>query len=303
MVIFSNDVLLGRSLDEEKANRLYGGQLLQCFRVAIFTFVNKPTNIFYDVVSTAEDRQTILALLSFPKLNTDLFFPYYVGHLSPLILVNLISILCLVTQHAYEDINRELEELCHVQSKSEQVLRLSALMNDHWFLEDYVENLSNTFGPELMFVMMDTYMQMLVSLYVMIWESMIREVSIIKGYSAGQLFFSIAKFFYLCYRCGSPIKTSERTIFHLQHLSFALHSESASQSILKIFTIRVNRRQERVTASGFFDINMSLTAGVVLTYFLVLIQIQSENYKFSIKSNVNTSAVPCERWPCLITKT
>ncbi|XP_050423201.1 uncharacterized protein LOC126834982 [Adelges cooleyi] len=176
-------------------------------------------------------------------------------------------------------------------------------MNDHWFLGDYVENLSNTFGPDLMFVMMHTYVQMLLFLYLIIWEIMIREAHIVKGHSTGQILFNITKLLYLCYRCGSPIKASERTIFHLQHLSFSLNNESASQSILKIFTIRVNGRQERVTASGFFDINMALvckTGGVVLTYFLVLIQIQSENYKYSIISNINTSSAPCEIWPCLI---
>ncbi|XP_050422747.1 uncharacterized protein LOC126834683 [Adelges cooleyi] len=252
-----------------------------------------------------------LVLLSFSKVNIDLF-PYTIGQLLPLILVNLISVLCLVTQHAYEDINRELEELCYVQSKSERVLRLSALMDDHWFLEDYVENLSNTFGPDLMLVMMDTYLQMLLFLYILIWETVIRGVHTITvtfASTAGQLLFNIAKFLYLCYRCDSPMKASKRTIFHLQHLSFALHNEPASQAILKMFTLRVNSREEKVTASGFIDINMSLvckTAGVVLTYFLVLIQIQSENYKFLIKSNVNSSAVPaswlpttCESWPCL----
>lgn len=105
---------------------------------------------------------------------------------------------------------RELEELCHVHSYTERAVRLSELMNDHWFLEDYMEFMSDTFGPELIFTIMDIYVQLLLFLYVMIWETVVRGVfkSNPYPYISGiiELNIIIGKFIYLCYRCDSSIK-------------------------------------------------------------------------------------------------
>jgi len=105
---------------------------------------------------------------------------------------------------------RELEELCEVSSKTERAVRLNALMNDHWFVEDYMETMSDTFGPELIFTIMDIYVQLLLFMYVMIWDTVVRRVFKDNAYPyiSGIIESSIiiGKFVYLCYRCDSSVK-------------------------------------------------------------------------------------------------
>jgi len=105
---------------------------------------------------------------------------------------------------------RELEELCEVSSKTERAMRLNALMNDHWFVEDYMETISDTFGPELIFTIMDIYVQLLLFMYVMIWDTVVRRVFKDNAYPyiSGIIESSIiiGKFVYLCYRCDSSVK-------------------------------------------------------------------------------------------------
>ncbi|XP_026807689.1 uncharacterized protein LOC113550186 [Rhopalosiphum maidis] len=250
----------------------------------------------------------VTTVMSIPQKYPDLYYPYFTAYMVPIVFINLVSILCVVAQQSYEDINRELEELCEVTSKTERAVRLNALMNDHWFLEDYMETMSDTFGPELIFTIMDIYVQLLLFMYVMIWDTVVRRVFKDNAYPyiSGIIESSIitGKFVYLCYRCDSTVKESKKIIFHLKHLSSKVSNDLNSQTILRLFTLRVNSRSIQVTASGFFDINLSLlfaTAGVVLIYFLVLVQFQMEGYKQMLGSNSSDAvvAVVCHSWPCL----
>ncbi|KAL5244132.1 hypothetical protein ACI65C_011542 [Semiaphis heraclei] len=250
----------------------------------------------------------VTTIMSIPLQYPDLYYPYFTAYMVPIVFINLVSILCVVAQQSYEDINRELEELCEVSSKTERAVRLNALMNDHWFVEDYMETMSDTFGPELIFTIMDIYVQLLLFMYVMIWDTVVRRVFKDNAYPyiSGIIESSIiiGKFVYLCYRCDSSVKESKKIIFHLQHLSSKVSNDFNSQTILRLFTLRVNSRAVQVTASGFFDINLSLlfaTAGVVLIYFLVLVQFQMEGYKQILGPNSSDAvvAVVCHSWPCL----
>ncbi|XP_025417127.1 putative gustatory receptor 28a isoform X2 [Sipha flava] len=248
-------------------------------------------------------------VVNIPQKYPDLYYPYFTAYMVPVLFINLVGVLCVVTQHSYEDINRELEELCYVSSKTERLIRLNALMNDHWFLDDFMETMSNTFGTELVFTIMDIYVQLLLLVYVIIWDTVVRRVfddnATLFVYISGIIEFVIivGKFVYLCYRCDSSVKEGKRIIFHLKHLSSKLSNDMNSQT-LRLFTLRVNSRSIQVTASGFFDINLSLlfaTAGVVLIYFLVLVQFQIEGHKQMLESNASnvTVEVACDSWPCL----
>lgn len=48
----------------------------------------------------------ITTVLSIPQRYPDLYYPYFTAYMVPLVLINLISILCVVAQQSYEDINR-----------------------------------------------------------------------------------------------------------------------------------------------------------------------------------------------------
>lgn len=115
---------------------------------------------------------------------------------------------------------RELEELCEMSSKTERASRLMTLMNDHWFLEDYVEMMAETFGPEMIFITMDIYVQMLLYVYVVIWEFGVLGFlgSNPNIYANGliELTIIIGKLVYLCHRCGSAV---EEVIFFENNLS------------------------------------------------------------------------------------
>lgn len=106
--------------------------------------------------------------------------------------------------------SRELEELCYVRSNTERLIRLNALMNDHWFLDDFMETMSDTFGTELVFTIMDIYVQLLLLVYVIIWDTVVRRVfkdnayPYISGIIESGII--IGKFIYLCYRCDSSVK-------------------------------------------------------------------------------------------------
>lgn len=106
--------------------------------------------------------------------------------------------------------SRELEELCYVRSETERAIRLNALMNDHWFLDDFMETMSDTFGAELVFTIMDIYVQLLLLVYVIIWDTVVRRVfkdnayPYISGIIESGII--IGKFMYLCYRCDSSVK-------------------------------------------------------------------------------------------------
>lgn len=128
--------------------------------------------------------------------------------------VQLTSLDCRIYQFYYDCIlyirYRELEELCEVRSKTERAARLMTLMNDHWFLDDYVETMVETFGLEIVFITIDIYLQMLLFVYMMIWD-----FGILGFYNKSQspyisgiieLNMIIGKLIYLCYRCDYTIE-------------------------------------------------------------------------------------------------
>ncbi|VVC33859.1 Hypothetical protein CINCED_3A004921 [Cinara cedri] len=183
----------------------------------------------------------VTTLMTLTQKNPDLYYPYFIAYMVPLVLINLISILCFVTQQSYEDINRELEELCEVSSKTERASRLMTLMNDHWFLEDYLETMAETFGAEMIFITMDIYVQLLLYVYVVIWEFVV--LGLLSSspyiYVSGMIELSIiiGKFIYLCHRCASAVEEGKRVIFYLKHLTSTVSDDTYSQSIVSINTI------------------------------------------------------------------
>lgn len=112
---------------------------------------------------------------------------------------------CLTVTHY-----RELEEICDVSSKAERASRLMTLMNDHWFLDDYMETMAETFGPEMILITMDIYVQLLLFVYVVIWEIVVLGLlsSSPYVYASGfiELSIIIGKFIYLCHRCDSTVE-------------------------------------------------------------------------------------------------
>lgn len=48
----------------------------------------------------------VTTVMSIPQRYPELYYPYFTAYMVPLVLINLISILCVVTQQSYQDINR-----------------------------------------------------------------------------------------------------------------------------------------------------------------------------------------------------
>lgn len=82
-----------------------------------------------------------------------------------------------------------------------------------------METMSDTFGPELIFTIMDIYVQLLLFMYVMIWDTVVRRVFKDNAYPyiSGAIESSIivGKFVYLCYRCDSSVKEVILKMFFL----------------------------------------------------------------------------------------
>ncbi|VVC34310.1 7TM chemoreceptor [Cinara cedri] len=226
----------------------------------------------------------IMTIKSTPQKYPELFYPFVLTKFVPLSIILLKSVLCVVAQNSYEDINRELEEIYHVQSNYNRATRLIELMNDHWFLEDYIESMTDTFGPEILLITTNIYIQFLLYSYMIIWQVVVRCEIMLNTMLYISLLFEliviIGQFIYMCYICD------------------------ASLNELRLFTLRVNSRKVKVTALGFFDINLSFlfaSIGGILTYFLVFVQFQMEGYKRVLETNPPNTSVSeyCYSWPCL----
>lgn len=65
---------------------------LNMFAVVVFSFF-----IMFKLVTT---------VMSIPQNYPDLYYPYFTAYMCPIVLINVISIMCVVAQNSYEDINR-----------------------------------------------------------------------------------------------------------------------------------------------------------------------------------------------------
>ncbi|XP_050423199.1 uncharacterized protein LOC126834980 [Adelges cooleyi] len=233
------------------------------------------------------------------------FYAFYASFTCPLLIVHLVSIMCLVSQNSYEDINREMGILCSLILKSERALRLTSLMNDHWFLEDFIEHISNTFGAELLFIMMDIYIQLLLCFFILIWENIVHKVNVDSFMYANvgiHICIMAGNLIYLCHRCNATVKESRRIIFEMHRLRCVLYDDPIGQAILKVFTLRVNSREVHIAVLKLFNINLPLLCGsasLMFTYFLVLVQFQIDGYKHSSRELNITKMDKCEKWPCI----
>lgn len=48
----------------------------------------------------------VITVVSIPQNYPDLYYPYFTAYMGPIVLINLVSVMCIVSQHSYEDINR-----------------------------------------------------------------------------------------------------------------------------------------------------------------------------------------------------
>lgn len=102
---------------------------------------------------------------------------------------------------------RELEEIYQLQSNYERAIRLTELMNDHWFLEDYIETITDTFGPEIILITMNIYIQLLLHIYIIIWQSIVNNEIIFNTILylslLVELIIIIGQYIYICYVCDA----------------------------------------------------------------------------------------------------
>jgi hypothetical protein len=51
-------------------------------------------------------------VVNIPQKYPDLYYPYFTAYMVPVLFINLVGVLCVVTQHSYEDINRLVTYMC-----------------------------------------------------------------------------------------------------------------------------------------------------------------------------------------------
>lgn len=152
----------------------------------------------------------IISNIGFYIREPELYYPYNFAYFGPIIIINIVAVLCSICRQAYQEINEELEELCTTPCGNGYLLqRIDYLMNDHWYVTDFVENISSCFSIDTLLIMVDIYVQLVLFLYVTLWSMFAQKIfsGYIWPHVAGLLEVGIitVKLVYLCYHCDRAV--------------------------------------------------------------------------------------------------
>lgn len=74
----------------------------------------------------------VTTLMSIPLKYPELYYPYFTAYLVPLVLINLISIMCFIAQLSYEDINRSALKRTEMATVLLSILVYRCLIEQFW---------------------------------------------------------------------------------------------------------------------------------------------------------------------------
>ncbi|XKL59379.1 hypothetical protein PGB90_000395 [Kerria lacca] len=152
----------------------------------------------------------IISKIGFSIREPELYYLYNVAYFGPIIIINVVAVLCLIAEEAYREINEELNNLCNEYTNSKyRNLRIKYLMNHHWYITDFVEKISKCFSVDILLVMIDIYIQLVLFLYVTLWSMFAQKIfsGFIWPHVAGllEVIIILVKLIYLCYRCDRAV--------------------------------------------------------------------------------------------------
>ncbi|XP_018898848.1 uncharacterized protein [Bemisia tabaci] len=239
--------------------------------------------------------------------NRVLFWLFSYVKVSSNVLINVVVILSVVAEKSYEMINQHLRDLASQKPEiGQRSQSLEELMVLHWFVTDYVEHISHCFGVELCIIMMEIYAQLIIRMFVTSYVLFLHGLFPLsldhQLVGVFDLLSVTSNLSYLCYRCDRVVYKGSQSQLFLQDICIQNNLDKHSKEVIHLFMMRLNCRKIVVDGYGFFTINLAQLVkiiGVVLTYFVVLVQFQTDNNASEHEIKVNkTDANSCE-WPCV----
>lgn len=139
-----------------------------------------------------------------------MYYPYFISYFVPIVVQNIVAVLSLVAENTYKQINYELEML--IKGKYETRLYMSKiqkLATAHYKVTDYVNDISECFGVDLLFGMIDNFIQFVLFLYLTLWTLFAERFlsGSVWPYISGscEIITISSKILYICYRCNQVI--------------------------------------------------------------------------------------------------
>lgn len=157
----------------------------------------------------------IISNIGFYIKEPELYYPYNLAYFGPIIIINVVGVLCCICEQEYDEINQEIKQLCSKDlNKKYKTEKLKLLMDEHWFTTNFLDNISKCFAVDLFLIMIDIYIQLVLFLYVTLWSMFAQKVfsGHIWPHAAGllEVMIILVKLIYLCYRCDRAVaKVSE----------------------------------------------------------------------------------------------
>lgn len=139
-----------------------------------------------------------------------MYYPYFISYFVPIVVQNIVAVLSLVAENAYKQINYELEML--IKGKYETRLYISKikmLTSAHAKVTDYVNDISECFGVDMLFGMIDNFIQFVLFLYLTLWTLFAERFlsGSVWPYISGscEIITISSKILYICYRCNQVV--------------------------------------------------------------------------------------------------
>lgn len=236
-----------------------------------------------------------------------LYYSYCISYFGPLIIISIVATLSLVAEKVFESLIEDLDMLPQIDRKY-YVQSIEEKMEIFMNLSKFVNNISQTFGLDIFLVTIDVYLQLVLFLYATIWSIFAQNTfpGSVWPRLSGLLEISIIifKLVYLCYRCDAVSRKSKIVIFQMEQLNARYFYDPDVQVVLNLFTVRAFYIKIRLSASGLYAVDLELLLniiGIVLTYFLVLVQFQVGGEMQNQDESSKIQSAGCKYWPCLIT--
>lgn len=235
-----------------------------------------------------------------------LYYSYCISYFGPLLIISIVTTLSLIAEKVFESLIKDLDNKLPQIDRMYYVQSLDEKMEIFMSLNKFINNISQTFGLDIFLVTIDVYLELVLFLYATIWSIFAQNTfpGSIWPKLSGLLEISIIifKLVYLCYRCDSVSRKSKIVIFKMEQLNTRYFYDPDVQVVLNLFTIRAFYFKTNISAYGLFAVDLELLLniiGIVLTYFLVLVQFQVGGEIQNQDETSNIKSTECKYWPCL----
>lgn len=190
---------------------------ISCFNQANYILFNRRCKPYLSVTyftmlpfAVSIMVKIIISNIGFYIAEPELYYPYNLAYFGPITIINVVGVLCSISEQAFADINEELNQLCNDNvNRAYRMRRIRYLMDHHWYVTNFVENISHCFSIDILLVMIDIYVQLVLFLYVTLWSMFAQKIfsGWIWPHVAGilEVIIILVKLVYLCYRSDKAV--------------------------------------------------------------------------------------------------